>query len=102
MIAPLDEDEANRQLDKISRFADKNQRLSFKRKGERMQKLLDRISPIEKQILELILEKNPIMDEIDKVRRGMVHECVHPRDHLAHKGTHVQCKFCAKEIGLNE
>ena len=97
----LDEDEVNKQLDRVSKFADKNQRLSFKRKGERMATLLTRIKPIEDKILELILEKTPIMDDIDTVRRGMVHECVHPRDHLVHKGTHILCKFCSKEIKLN-
>ena len=97
----LDEDEVNRQLDKVSKFADKNQRLSFKRKGERMSTLLTRIKPIEDEILELILQKTPIMDDIENVRRGMVHECVHPRDYLVHKGTHILCKFCSKEIKLN-
>ena len=32
--------EIKKQLDKVSRFADKNQRLSFRRKGERMKILL--------------------------------------------------------------
>ena len=101
MTVLLDEDEANLQLDKVAKFADKNQRLSFRRKRERMDTLLERIRPIEAKILDLIHDKTPIMDEIEKVRQGMVHECVHPRDELVHKGTHIQCKFCSKEIKLN-
>ena len=93
--------EIKKQLDKVSKFADKNQRLSFRRKGERMATLLERITPIEQKILDLILEKTPIMDDIEEVRRGMVHECVHPRDHLVHKGDYILCKFCAKELKLN-
>ena len=102
MATPLDEETANKQLDKVSKFADKNQRLSFRRKKERMDTLLERIRPIEEKMLELILEKTPITDEIEKVRQGMVHECVHPRDYLVHKGTHIHCKFCSKDIQLND
>lgn len=101
MTVPLDEEEVTKQLDQVSKFADKNQRLSFRRKRERMDTLLGRIKPIQDKILDLILERTPLMDEIEKVRRGMVHECVHPRDDLVHKGTHIQCKFCSKEIKLN-
>ena len=97
----LTERELN-QMDDVSRFADKNQRLSFRRKRERMDTLLERIRPIEEQILELTKEKMPIMDEIEKTRQGMVKECVHPREDLVHKGTHIQCKFCSKEIRVND
>ena len=94
-------EEQEKEMDQVSKFADKNQRLSFRRKKERMDTLLERIAPIEEKMLELTLEKTPIMDEIEEVRRGMVHECVHPRDHLVHKGSHILCKFCGKEIRLN-
>ena len=100
-MVDLTDAEINKQLDTVSRFSDKNQRLSFKRKFTRMDELLKRISPIEEEILKLILQKTPIMDDIDKVRSAMVHDCVHPRDYLVHKGTHILCKFCAKEIKLN-
>ena len=102
MTVPLDEEEVKKQLEKVSKFADKNQRLSFRRKKERMLILLERIQPIQDKILDLILERTPIMDEIENVRKGMVHECVHPLEYLVHKGTHIQCKFCSKDIKLND
>lgn len=90
-----------KQLDKVAKFAHKNQRLSFRRKSERMATLLERIQPIEEKILDLILQKTPIMDDIEEVRRAMLHECVHPRDQLVHKGKYVLCKFCTRELRIN-
>ena len=97
----LDEDTANKEMDTVARFADKNQRLAWKRKMNRMDELLERIQPLEEKALEIIKEKQPIMDEIERVRQMMVKECVHPKDYLVHKGDHILCKFCKSKLAIN-
>lgn len=98
----LDEEQAKKDIETVSKFADKNQRLAWKRKMNRMETLVERLQPFEEKILKLILEKQPIMDEIDEIRRAMILECVHPADYLVHKGTHIECKFCKNKIRLNK
>lgn len=97
----LDEEAANRELQEVSKFADKNQRLAFRRKEKRIEELIERLRPFEEEKLKIILEMQPIMDEIKKVRETMVDDCVHPIKHLVHKGSYVECKFCNTKIRLN-
>ena len=94
----LDEVQAKREVDAASRFADKNQRLSWKRKLKRMEELVERIKPFEEEILDVIKRQQPLMDEINALREQMVHECVHPSEHVVHKGTHMECKFCKRRL----
>jgi len=94
----LDEDQAKKELDSITKFSDKNQRLAWRRKRNRMDDLLKKMEPLNEEALKVILAKQPIMDEIEHVRQQMIKECVHPRDYLVHKGTHVLCKFCRSKI----
>lgn len=97
----LDEETAKKELETVARFADKNQRLAWKRKMDRMDELLERIRPIEEKKLELIYEAQPIHDEIERVRQLMVKECVHPMDYIVHKGDHILCKFCKSRLAIN-
>lgn len=88
------------ELDKVSGFAEKNQKLSWSRKKKRIDELVERVQPIENKIMDLIREKQPILDQIDEVRDKMVKECVHPKDHLSHRGDHVLCRFCQRKINV--
>ena len=96
----LDEEQANKDLDDISKFADKNQRLSWRRKKKRIEDLISKLAPLNEETLQIILKKQPILDDIEDVRQKMVHECVHPKDYLVHRGTHVLCKFCKNKINI--
>lgn len=94
----FDEAQAQLELEEIAKIADKNQRLSWRRKRKRMDDLLEKIKPIEEKILALIMEKQPIMDEVEDVRQKMVKECIHPKEDLVHYGTHLHCKFCNRKL----
>lgn len=100
MSRMLDETEAQRELQEVSKFADKNQRLSWRRKRKRIDELITRLEPFQEKKLELILSMQPLMDDIEAVRTKMIDECVHPLDHLIHKGTHIECKFCNSKIKI--
>lgn len=97
----LDEDTALKQLNEVSKHADKNQRLAWRRKKARIDELISRIQPLQDEKLRIIMEMQPIMDDIEAVRRDMVKECIHPLDHLVHKGTHIECKFCNMKLKIN-
>jgi hypothetical protein len=101
---PVDEtaDQATqRQLrETIANHASRSEKMSWDRKMDAMVKLLAKLRPIEDQILELMAQKLPIMDEIATLRQDMVRECIHPFDHLVTKEDHVLCKFCNKRIGI--
>lgn len=88
------------QLETISDFATRNEKVSWDRKMNNMVSLLSQLTPIEEAILELTAKKNPILDQIAALRTVMVEECVHPYTHLVHKVTHAECKFCNKRISL--
>jgi hypothetical protein len=85
----------------IVNHRDKNERLSWKRKKDKMEALVAELEPVEDEILRLLEEKKyPIMNKIDALRSEMIKECVHPKDVLVHYGTHVECKFCNARIGV--
>ena len=96
----LDEEAARRQIEAVSKFCDKNQKLAWRRKMVKMTDLLEEIEPLNEEMLALILRKQPIMDKIEDMRQVMVKECVHPADYLVHKGEHILCKFCKTKISL--
>jgi hypothetical protein len=97
----IDEEQAQEDFEEISKFADKNQRLAWRRKMTKIDKLLAKLEPLNEQALAIILAKQPLLDDVEKVRQQMIKECVHPIDYLVHKGTHVLCKFCRKDIKPN-
>lgn len=94
----LTEDQANKEVDDVAKFADNAEKLSWRRKLKKLEALVDDLRPYEEEILKLHQEKMPIMDKIEKLRRVMIDECIHPKDQLVHKGTHIECKFCDKII----
>jgi len=85
----------------IAEHFNKNDRISWKRKRDKLDKILEEdLNPIEENILNLIKQKNEIIDKVNDVRRLMVSECVHPYDYLEHKETFIECKFCGARIGF--
>ena len=68
---------------------------------DNMVKLIALLRPIEEQILELMAQKMPVMDDVTALREQMIKECVHPIDDLVYKETHIECKFCGKKIGIS-
>jgi predicted nucleic acid-binding Zn-ribbon protein len=95
------EEQAKERLlfEQISNHADRSEKTAWKRKLDNMEKLIEKLRPIEEKILDIIRdEKQPILDEIQALRQEMVKECVHPFEHLVQKDGHVECKFCNKRI----
>lgn len=89
-------------LNAVSKHYDKNERLSWKRKEKKMQSIIEnKLQPIQDEMLKLIAKKQPIIDEIEKLRAVMVKECIHPKEHLVHKGNFVECKFCNRKLRVN-
>lgn len=78
----------------------KNEKLAWKRKVKKMMVLIENVGVFENKILELIKDKQPILDEIALLRAEMTKECVHPKDHLVHVQTYLICKFCENRISI--
>ena len=91
-------------LEKIANNSTQSERTSWKRRITNMEALLEKIKPYEEQILELIAQKQSVMDEIAALRKEMVDICVHPIEYLVLADdtpeTHavVECKFCNKQL----
>ena len=90
---------ARRTLESIADNATRSEKVSWDRKMDNMVTLLSKLKPIEEGILDLMAQKQPIIDDIAALRREMVKDCVHPFTHLVFQqdGT-VQCKFCMKNF----
>ncbi len=76
-----------------------NEKISWKRKLDKLNGFIEALKPIEDKISEILInEKQPILDNISEVRGIMVRECVHPRNFLSHDGNTITCKFCNKRL----
>jgi hypothetical protein len=84
----------------VSSHHGKNEKLAWKRKIKKMEGIIAEIGKFEEQILEIVKQKQPLMDDIALLRAEMVRECIHPRDHLVHMGTMLTCKFCNNNISI--
>lgn len=92
-----------RTLETIADAATRGEKVSWDRKMDNMVTLIAKLRPIEEQILDLMVAKTPIMDEIAALRRDMVKDCVHPFTHLLHLGNgQATCKFCDKKFTVLE
>lgn len=88
-----------RMLEAVSDSATRGEKVSWDRKMDNMVSLLSTLKPIEDQIIDLMTQKMPIIDEITALRREMVRDCVHPYTHLqSQPDGSVQCKFCMKSF----
>lgn len=94
----LTEDDVKKDLESVYGFADNAEKLAWRRKYKKMQESIEELRPYEEKIIQLHEEKQPIMDKISEIRENMVEVCVHPKEYLVHRGTHVECKFCNKLI----
>lgn len=101
LIMHITEEKINEDINRISTYRDKNERLSWKRKKDKIELLVKELEPVEQEILDLIHNKKyPLLHQIEELRATMVKECIHPRDMLVHYGTHVECKFCEAKIAV--
>lgn len=97
----ITEEKIANDLSRIATYRDKNERLSWKRKKDKIEALVEDLKPIEQEIIELIVnKKTPLLKEIEDLRTIMIKECIHPKDMLIHYGTHVECKFCQAKIAV--
>lgn len=94
----LTEEQIKKDIDIIAGNSENAAKLAWRRKKKKLEELIDQLKPYEQKILELYQERMPILDKITELREVMVQECIHPKDQLVHKGTHVECKFCNKII----
>ncbi len=86
-------------FESIANHANRSEKTAWKRKLVNMEKLIEKIRPIEEKILTIIKdEKQPILDDIYILRQQMVKECIHPYEHLVQKDGFVECKFCNKRL----
>jgi len=86
-------------FESISNHADRSEKTAWKRKLANMEKLIEKLRPIEEKILNIIKdEKQPMLDEIQALRQVMVKDCIHPYEHLVQKDGYVECKFCNRRI----
>lgn len=100
-MTELTEEQMQRDLTNIANSKNKNERLSFKRKYDKMQEMItNEIKPLEDGILTLVEKKVQAMDRLAELRVTMVKECVHPKNTLIHKGDHVECKFCNVKLSI--
>lgn len=87
----------------ISKSKNKNERLSWKRKYDKLTEILEnKMTPIEDKLVALYAERIEVQDEIDELRKIMIKECVHPKDLLVHKSIYVLCKFCNAKLKIPE
>ena len=114
--------EKNKMLDKraVANARSKSEKLSWSRKQKAIESLIESLKPIEEKIHELMLEKLPILDKINKKRVNMKKYCVHPIKWLVHsvdmpegnyyndtigkliETDYILCKFCNTKIKLNK
>lgn len=94
-------EEVQQDLNTISTVKNKNERLSWKRKYDRLQEMIsNEIKPLEDLLLKTLESKMHAMDRVEELRKQMVKECIHPKNNLVHKGDHVECKFCNTKLSL--
>lgn len=87
-----------RLMETVADAATRSEKVSWERKMDNMNKLIDKLRPIEDQILDLMTLKMPIIDEVAALRKEMMQECVHPYTYLVERDGVVECKFCNKRF----
>lgn len=91
----------NDQLDYISKIKSKNERLAWKRKHEKLLKIINgEMRTLDDSIINLMEQKQVFVDEIVELRKQMIKECVHPKEQLVHNGISITCKFCNVVMSL--
>lgn len=100
----IEQAEVRRVLEQIADNATRSEKVSWDRKMDNMVKLLAKLRPIEEQIIDLLAQKGPLLDEVQELRRDMVKECVHPYTHLTFNDNDntIVCKFCERKFAIRE
>jgi hypothetical protein len=100
----LEQAEVRHILETIADTATRSEKVSWDRKMDNMVKLLAKLRPIEEQLLDLMVQKAPILDEVQALRKEMVKECVHPYTHLTFNDNDetIVCKFCERKFAIRE
>lgn len=99
------EEEASRRilLESVANHANRSEKTAWKRKLKNMGMLVDKLHPIEEEILTILSEKKqPLLDEIAALRLLMVKECIHPYEHLIKKDGYIECKFCGRYLKVGD
>lgn len=100
-----DQGEVRRVLDSIANHATRSEKTAWNRKRDNLDRLMQKLRPLEDEILAIRVKMQPMYDDIAILRGDMAQDCIHPRDLLIHKGDHVECKFCSlrmRLININE
>ena len=95
--------EKEQRLDKefLSRLVEKKDKVAWKRKYDKMQKILvDELQPIEEEINQLISKKIIVFDKMVIIRDELRKECIHPKHLLVHDDNVIICKFCDRRFQL--
>lgn len=96
-LAP--EQVARANIEYVANNAPRPEKVAWERKLSNMTKLIDQLRPFEEQIIELIAQKQEIMDQISTLRAEMVQSCVHPQQYLNYnEDSTVSCKFCNRRL----
>lgn len=87
-------------IDIISSIPDKSEVRSWERKCVAMSRLIAELEPLSDQILALMKERQPLIDQVEELRHQMTQECIHAKEHLVQYDDHVHCRFCERKLVL--
>jgi small-conductance mechanosensitive channel len=89
-----------RVLEKVANHANRSEKTSWQRKYKNMQAVYNELKPVEDEILDLLNQKQRMLDDITAMRQVMVDECIHPYELLILNEDHIECKFCNKKLSV--
>lgn len=95
-----EEAKVRKDLEVIANYPPRSDKTSWNRKLGNLETLVEFVRPIEDKMLILQKEARILYDQIMELREEMVQTCIHPYDHLVHKGDHIVCKFCDAKISI--
>lgn len=85
---------------KVANSKNRNEKIAWKRKKEKLDELVAQMRELEEQMFEIGAKKMDVFDQLRVVKTTMEEECIHPFEELVHKGTYILCKFCNKRLGI--
>jgi len=98
----ISKEQLKQDFEVVGKCSNKNERLAWGRKRKKMETIIERLRPIEDEILQLVKKKEPIMEELHELREMMVKECVHLEEFLVHHGGYIHCKFCNIKLAVKK
>lgn len=85
----------------VSNIGNRSEKTAWKRKQKKLSKIIEtKLNPLEDDILNLLKEKQIILDEVEILRLQMVKDCIHPFELLVYDNEDdcVSCKFCNRRL----